>query len=302
VAARVVPVALGSDTGGSIRIPASFCGVTGLKPTPGTVSLRGVLPMSPGLDAAGPLAVSAEDGAVALRVLRRTEPAMRMTPRTAPATSEVQFDGLRIGLPRSFFALVHATVRTAVEDAAGVFENLGARVDWVDGPELDDGWEGFKHVWADVAHHYRELWDQQGVHPDVAALLDFGRSMSGVEYAASLERARRIRDSVEQALASVDVLLTPATPYPAPPASGTTLAVSDGVLGIHDGSPSRLTVPVNLAGVPALAFPVGFVGGLPLGAQLVGPPASDEQLLDLGMRYQAVTTWHTRLALEPKRV
>ena len=289
VAVGAVPIALGSDTGGSIRIPASFCGVTGLKPTHGVISLRGVLPMSPGLDTAGPLAASAEDCAVALRVLRRPEQGARVPLQPVAPAPEVRPEGLRIGLPSSFFSLVHTHVRTAVEDAARLLQDLGAHIDWVDGPQLDEGWEGFKHVWADVAYHYRELWDQKDVHPEVASLVDFGRSLSGLEYTASLARAREIRASFERTLASVDLLLAPATPYPAPPASGTHVEVSGGVLGIHDGSPSRLTVPVNLAGLPALAFPVGFFDGLPLGAQLIGPAHCDEQLLAVGMSYQAVT-------------
>jgi Asp-tRNA(Asn)/Glu-tRNA(Gln) amidotransferase A subunit family amidase len=296
VATGAVPVALGSDTGGSIRIPASFCGVTGLKPTHGAVSLRGALPMSPAIDTAGPLAASAADCAVAFGVLRRS-PA---TGPTAPSAVDRAPRGLRIGLPRSFFTLVHPDVQAAVEDAAHVFEDLGAHVDPVDGPELDEGWRGFRHVWADVAHHYRHLWDRRDVPPEIAALIDIGRGMTGVEYAESRQRAREIGESFERTLAEVDVLLAPATPYPAPPAAGEThVEVSGGALGIHDGSPSRLTVPVNLAGLPALAFPVGFSAALPIGAQLIGPAASDERLLALGSHYQAVTDWHDRAPASP---
>ena len=295
VAVGAVAVALGSDTGGSIRMPASFCGVTGLKPTHGAVSLRGVLPMGPGLDTAGPLAASAEDCAVVFRILRRPQQRARASATGAPCGPAVAPLGLRVGLPRSYFRLVHPEVRAAIEGAAGVLEALGARCEWVDGPELDEGWGGFRHVWADVAHHYRELWDREGVHPDVASLINMGRSMTGLEYASSLERARGIRESFERVLGAVDVLLAPATPYPAPPADSTEVQVEGGVLGVHDGSPSRLTVPVNLAGLPALAFPVGFsADGLPLGAQLIGPPWWDEALLGVGIAYQAVTDWHTR--------
>jgi aspartyl-tRNA(Asn)/glutamyl-tRNA(Gln) amidotransferase subunit A len=290
VAVGAVPLALGSDTGGSIRIPASFCGVTGLKPTHGTISLRGALPMGPGLDSAGPLAASAEDCALAMQVLRR--------PGRRPLAGDVPPDRLRVGLPRVFFGLLHPDTRAAVEEAAKILAALGAEVEEVDGPELDLGWNGFKHVWADVAHEYRDLWDRDGVHPEVAARIDYGRSMTGLDYAASLQRAREISDSFDRAMADVDLLLTPATPYPAPRITATSVEVTGGVLGVHDGSPSRLTVPVNLAGLPALAFPVGSSGGLPLGAQLIGPRGWDDVLLDLGMRYQRVTDWHTQSALQ----
>jgi amidase len=190
---------------------------------------------------------------------------------------------------------VHPEVRAAVEGAAGVLEALGARCEWVDGPQLDEDWAGFTHVWADMAHHYRDLWDREGVHPEVAALIDLGRALTGLEYASSLARAREIRASFERSLGAVDVLLAPATPYPAPLAGSTTVEVEGGVLGVHDGSPARLTAPVNLAGLPALAFPVGFSAeGLPLGAQLIGPPWWDETLLDVGIAYQATTNWHAR--------
>jgi aspartyl-tRNA(Asn)/glutamyl-tRNA(Gln) amidotransferase subunit A len=110
-----------------------------------------------------------------------------------------------------------------------------------------------------------------------------------------LKRAREIRQSFERVFGAVDALLAPATPYPAPLADSTEVPVEGGVLGVHDGSPSRLTVPVNLAGLPALAFPVGFsAAGLPLGAQLIGPPHWDETLLGVGIAYQSVTDWHTR--------
>jgi aspartyl-tRNA(Asn)/glutamyl-tRNA(Gln) amidotransferase subunit A len=294
VAVRAVPMALGSDSGGSIRVPASFCGITGLKPTHGAVSLEGALAMSPGLDSAGPLAASAEDCAVVFEVLRRSKIQPHLGPPAAPPASGLSPEGLRIGLPRAFFSLVHPATRAAVEEAAGVLGGLGGHVDWIDGPELDERWNGFKHVWADVAHLYRELWDRDGVHPDVAYLINFGRAMTGVAYAASRQRAGEIRHSFERALAAVDVLLAPATPYPAPPMAATHVDVDGGALAIHDGTPTRLTAPVNLAGLPAVAFPVGFADGLPLGAQLIGPPQSEEALLGLAMAYQSVTDWHTR--------
>ncbi len=294
VAAGVVPLAIGSDTGGSIRMPASFCGITGLRPTPGRISLVGAQPMSPGYDTAGPLALTARDCSVAFAALTG---ASRLAPR---ATDPVA--GIRVGLPRKYFELVHAETRHAVEAAAGVLETLGARVDWLDDVDLDPEFRGFLHVWADVAHHHRSTWDNPLVSPEVAALIDRGRGMTGLEYAASRAHADGVREQFAAALRRVDVLLAPATPYPAPRADQEHVSVVGGILDVREGAPSRLTVPVNEAGLPAVAFPVGANGdGLPLGAQLIGAAYRDEQLLAIVAAYQDATRHPVPAELAPIR-
>jgi aspartyl-tRNA(Asn)/glutamyl-tRNA(Gln) amidotransferase subunit A len=271
VAAGVVPLAVGSDTGGSIRIPASFCGVTGLRPTPGRVSLAGAQAMSPGYDTAGPLAGTARECAIAFAVTAR---------QAVPVAELDDLRGIRVGLPEPFFDLVHPATRAAVEAAASALESLGATVERTAGPDIDATFAGFRHVWADVAVEHRAIWDRPDVSDEVAALIRGGRELSGLEYAESRAAAHRVREDFAEWLERVDVLLTPATPYPAPPADVEEVAVEGGVLDVHRGAPSRLTVPVNEAGVPALAFPVGTSAeGLPLGAQLIGRPQADESIL-----------------------
>lgn len=278
VAAGLVPLAIGSDTGGSIRIPASFCGVTGLRPTPGRVSLAGAQVMSPGYDTAGPIASTAEECAVAFAAL--TGAAVAPTPPTTVA-------GLRIGLLREFFERSHPVTSRAVEQAADAFASLGAVLVRRDGPGIDERFVGFRHVWADVAYHYQDLWDSPEVGDGLRFLIDVGRRMSGLDYARSRAFADAMRERFAEALSDVDVLLVPATPYPAPRMADTDVAVGDGVIDVHRGGPSLLTAPVNEAGLPAVAFPVGRTDdGMPLGAQLIGAPYRDEQLLRIVAAYQ----------------
>lgn len=280
VATGAVPLAIGSDTGGSIRIPASFCGITGLRPTPGRVSLAGAQSMSPGYDTAGPMAATADLCAVAFAVLTGAHPLQEPTPDAIV--------GLRIGLPRPYFELLHPETRRAVETAAATFEVLGGHVDWVDQPDIDPDFEGFRHVWADLAHHHRDLWNNAAVSDEVAALIDLGRRTTGLDYARSRAQAHRARQRFTDALRNVDVLLTPTTPYAAPRADQEEVAVTGGTLDVRRGAPSRLTVPVNEAALPAVAFPVGTtLDGLPIGAQLIGRAFSDERLLQIVAAYQA---------------
>ena len=283
VAAGVVTLAIGSDTGGSIRMPASFCGITGLKPTHGRISLRGAMPMSPGYDTAGPMAQTAAQCAEAFRVLT----AGGLVP-SRPARG---VRGLRIGLPAPFFPLLHPETRAATEEAATTLERLGAALEPLEGPGIDEGWKGFPHVWADLAHLHAGIVGDERVSPDLTSLINVGLRLSGTEYAASVARARAMRQDFEDAFRRVDALLAPCTPYPAPLASDEEVPVESGVLDVHRGSPSRLTVPVNEAGLPALAFPVGrSAEGLPIGAQLIGSPYDEETLLAVVEAFEEATT------------
>jgi len=282
VAAGVVTLAIGSDTGGSIRMPSSFCGITGLKPTHGRVSMRGAMPMSPGFDTAGPMASTAAECAVAFRVL--------VAGGLVPSRPARGVAGLRIGLPAPFFRSLHPETRAATEAAAATLEKLGAVVEPLDGPGIDEGWLGFRHVWADLAHFHAGIVGDERISPDVASLINVGLRLSGTEYAASLARARAMRQDFEAALRRVDALLAPCTPFPAPRATDDEVPVQGGVLDVHRGSPSRLTVPVNEAGLPAVAFPVGTSQeGLPIGAQLIGAPYDEETLLAVVEAFQGTS-------------
>jgi aspartyl-tRNA(Asn)/glutamyl-tRNA(Gln) amidotransferase subunit A len=195
---------------------------------------------------------------------------------------------VRIGLSPTFFQRVHTETRLAVEQAARVFEAAAAKI--VEVPEVQrlEGTEGFNFVWSDAALYHSNIDEgDQRLHPEVAALLRLGRSMTALDYARSMQDARRIRRSFRRALDEADVLLAPSTPYPAPPVTAEEVAVEGGTIDVHRGGPATFTVPINLSGLPALAFPVGrSTAGLPLGAQIIGRPWSERLLLDVGLIHE----------------
>jgi aspartyl-tRNA(Asn)/glutamyl-tRNA(Gln) amidotransferase subunit A len=296
VAAGVVAMAMGSDTGGSIRIPSSFCGVTGLKPTLGAVSLRGAMPMSPSFDTAGPLAVSAEDCLLVHRVIAGFDPDDPNSRDGRPLDRPETVERLRVAVPRSFLSPIHKETKAAVEDAARILESLGVIVDEIEGPSVEAAWAAAGPLLvAEVADRYRDLWDDDRVSEEIKGFIDFGRSMSGADVAGSAHAMRQVRRDFEWALTAADALLAPCTAFPAPHADTQVLELEGGTLDVHQSGAARCTLPVNAAGLPALAFPVGFSSdGLPLGAQLIGRPWSEEVLCALGAAYQESTEFHLR--------
>jgi aspartyl-tRNA(Asn)/glutamyl-tRNA(Gln) amidotransferase subunit A len=296
VAAGVVTMAMGSDTGGSIRIPSSFCGVTGLKPTHGAVSLRGAMPMTPSFDTAGPLAVSAADCALVHSLISGPDPGYVWSASQDQREPVESLSGLRVGLLRSFMARLHTESKAGVERAARTLEQLGADVIEIDGL---DPWESRQKaipvLLAEVADCYRDLWSDDRVSPEIALYIQGGRSVTGPDYSRSREDALALRNEFLLAFERVDALIAPTTPFPAPRVDDTEVAVENGAIDVHLGGPATLTLPVNVTGLPSVAFPVGFSANeLPLGAQLIGPPWSELRLCSIVDAYQQETDWHLR--------
>ncbi len=293
VGAGVVAMAMGSDTGGSIRIPSSFCGVTGLKPTHGSVSLRGAMPMCPSLDTAGPLARSAEDCLLVHQILVGLDDDYLWS-RTGAQVAE---PAKTVGIARSFFDMVHREQKRGIEDAAKVFESLGYEIVDVDGPNIDEAFAMFGTRLTEVAACYRDLWEDDRISPGLQQFIQIGRSISGPDAFSGRELGLKVTHDFNQAFKRADVLLAPCTSFPAPKATDNGLEVDGGIVDVHDGGCARLTLPVNVAGLPAVAFPVGFSSAnTPLGAQLIGREWTEPQLCATVTKYQEATDHHLKTA------
>ena len=298
VAAGVVTLAMGSDTGGSIREPAAMCGTSGLKPTHGSVSLRGAMPMIPAFDSGGPLAVSAEDCLLVHQLLAGYDDAyLYSSADLAPRQPPKSLRGLRLGIPTRMYTRCHPEVHAAVDEAAAVMLQMGMTMIEVEGPDPDEGAATWNTRWAEVANCYRELWDDQRPSNYIKTLLAIGRGISGPDHAQGLERHLWVQRDFRRAFEMADVLLTPTSPYPAPRITDEQVEVEGGTLDVHDGGAVRMTMPVNLAGLPALSIPVGYSSeGLPMGAQLIGQRFSEPLICAVGAAYQRETDWHLRRA------
>jgi aspartyl-tRNA(Asn)/glutamyl-tRNA(Gln) amidotransferase subunit A len=283
--------ALGSDTGGSIRLPAALCGVTGLKPTYGRVSRRGVQPLAWTLDHIGPLARSVEDAGLLLQALAGYDAA---DPRSVdapvpnyPSWGALSARGLRIGrLQGRFVDDLHPAYPPAMAAAAVTLQHLGAQLRDIELPYADQApvlREIILPAEAATIHHARFVTQSERFHPTVAPRLAVGMRISATSYL----QAQRLREAMRAACLAlfrhVDLLLAPTDRQPAPLVSSQTGAGTD------------LTSPFNLTGFPVLALPCGFTDdGLPLGMQLVAAPWAEATLIGAGRAYQQVTDWHRR--------
>lgn len=290
VASRTVAMAMGSDTGGSIRIPAVLCGTTGLKPTHGAVSLRGALPMTASMDTGGPLAASADDCIAVHRVIAGIDfdyPFSRSGDQvTVKPVSEV-----RIGILRNWVSQADDEIRDAVLEASRVLNGLGATIVEMDGL-VPTGMRGelAAVMMGEFADHFRDIWENPLVSPDIHSLLEMGRSFLAADYARGKELALRTHMAFMRDLEQVDLLMSPGIPHTAPPIEGSD-AMRDAV------TLTLFTIPVNAGGLPAVVFPVAHsADGLPIGAQLIGPPWSEELLCATASAYQRETEHHLRAA------
>jgi aspartyl-tRNA(Asn)/glutamyl-tRNA(Gln) amidotransferase subunit A len=289
VATQMVFMAMGSDTGGSIRIPASFCGTVGLKPTYGRVSRFGVLPLGFSLDHVGPLTRSVRDAAMALNAIAghdRRDPTSSRRPVVDYVPDEgCSIRGVRIGIPDSFFfEHLHADIEAGVRGAVARAESLGAEIKPVRLPDMAALNAIARIVLLSEASAVAEPYpeDRSLYGADVRALLDQGLLVPATDYINAQRLRRKMRREFDQVWKEVDCLITPATPIPAPRVGETTVRLGGRDEDVRLAS-TRLVRGVNALGYPALSLPCGMsASGLPVGMQIVGPAFEEALLLRIG--------------------
>ena len=302
VAAGLCAGATGSDTGGSIRIPAALCGTTGVKPTYGRVSRHGALPLSWTMDHLGPMARSAADCALMLGPMASYDPGDASTSvlpvpdYRAALTGDVS--GLRIGFLKAFFTdAADPDVAAAVEQAVRRFESLGAKVDEETLTRTEHvAGASYAIVAAEaLAYHAGWLRTRRGDYQaDVRERLELGVFVTGEDYVRAQRVRALVRDDVDEALRRHDVLLAPSTPIVAPRVDEDAVDVRGRRVDVRSAL-IRLTRAFNLSGHPACALPCGFTAaGLPIGMQIVGRAFDEATVLRSADAYQRATDWHTR--------
>jgi aspartyl-tRNA(Asn)/glutamyl-tRNA(Gln) amidotransferase subunit A len=288
--------ALGTDTGGSVRIPASLCGIVGLKPTYGRVSRAGVLPLAWSLDHIGPMTRTVRDAGLLLGGMAGHDPADPSTPVLPVPDYRALFDadprGRAVGIVREFFERLDPEVRAAVEAAAEALRGLGVRVQEIQLPRIHHASPATFAIISSEAMAYHEPYLKTRAAEygaDVRGRLAAGQFILAKDYLKA-QRARQVlRADVDAALQTVDALLLPTTPVPAPPLTASEVTV-DGAREDVRGALTRCTRPINLTGHPSLAIPCGLTAvGLPVSLQLVGRFFDEGTLLSLGCAYEAVS-------------
>ncbi len=320
VAAGEAVYALGSDTGGSIRQPAGFCGVAGLKPTYGRVSRYGLVAFASSLDQIGPLTQDVGDCALVLNAIAGHDPRdSTSAPNPTPDYTRCldgDIKGLRIGIPKEYFVEgMQPEVEAAVKAAISQLEGLGASMDEVSLPSTPyalavyyiiapseasanlaryDGVKyGFSYQKTDNMWQAMEKTRQHGFGAEVKRRIMLGTyALSAGYYDAYYLKAQKVRTLIrrefDQAFEKYDVLVTPTSP------------TTPFKIGEKTADPVRMylsdvcTLPINIAGVPAISIPAGFADGLPIGLQIIGKPFSEETILKTAYAYQQVTDWHKR--------
>jgi len=321
VAAGECIYALGSDTGGSIRQPAGFCSVTGLKPTYGRVSRYGLVAFASSLDQIGPLTQDITDCALVLNAIagydsRDSTSAPYPTPDYTQCLT-TDLNGLRIGVPEEYFVEgMQAEVETAIRAAINKLEELGAKIEWevslphtryalavyyIIAPSEASAnlarYDGVKYGFS--AKEADSMWDamektrQYGFGPEVKRRIMLGTyALSAGYYDAYYVKAQKVRTLIrrefDQAFDKFDALITPTSP------------TTPFKIGEKVDDPLQMylsdvcTLPINIAGLPAISIPAGFADGLPIGMQIIGKPFSEETILKIAYAYQQATDWHKK--------
>jgi aspartyl-tRNA(Asn)/glutamyl-tRNA(Gln) amidotransferase subunit A len=297
VAATLGFGAVGTDTAGSIRLPAAYCGVVGLKPTYGRVSVRGVIPLSSSYDHVGPIANSVYDAALMLQVMKS-----RIAADSSPEPSFISaFDqlpaNLRVGVPRDFFFDdLHPDIAAATEKAIDIFRQLHAEIRDLKLRDFKIEVSTDRMLASAEAYVYHKPFVEQSpdlYQPGTLARIQSGATISASDALAASRELQSSRNDIQKVFEEVDVLLTPTVPIPPP-------AIADLQSHPEDLRPQELlmlrnTRPFNVWGIPSISIPCGFTkDGLPIGLQLAAAPWRGVALLQAAQAYEQSTDWHNK--------
>ena len=294
VAARLGFGAIGTDTGGSVRLPGAVCGVVGLKPTYGRVSARGVIALAWTLDHIGPITNRVVDAAIMLQAIAGYD-AKEVTSANQPVRDYISVldedtKKLRVGVPREFFFKdLDAEVARAVEQALSVISGLTAQIDEVAIQGVMDNTVQTAEAYALHAKTIAESPDLY--HPETLRRLRTGERISAPEYIARRRQLEEARRSIAEVFESVDVLISPTVPVATP--SIAELKAKPDQLRPREVGMLRNTRPINFWGLPGISVPCGFTAaGLPIGLQIIGPHWREDIVLQLAHAYEQATEWH----------
>jgi aspartyl-tRNA(Asn)/glutamyl-tRNA(Gln) amidotransferase subunit A len=302
VAALMCAASIGTDTGGSVRIPSALCGIVGLKPTYGRVSCHGVVPLSSTLDHVGPLARTTLDVAIVLRVIAGYDGLDEFSVRKPVpdyfSEAKKNRKRIRLGVPREyFFDNLHPEVKCAVETASHMFEKLGGSLEEVSLPHVAEAMEcsnSLLHAEATAFHQSAGYFPSRAADyaPDVRKRLEHGSHVLATDYLRAIASRKLARKDFQEALVNVDAILTPTVPIPAP-------RLKDEMVELNSHSETvrsslvRLNRPANLTGAPAITVPCGLTRDkLPIALQLIGRQFEEGTILRIAHAYEQATEWH----------
>lgn len=301
VAAGLCYAAIGTDTAGSVREPASLCGVVGFKPTYGRISSRGVIPLSRSLDHAGPITATVADAAILLQALAGHDP-QDPTSGEAPVPDYLALmcqttHSMRVGVPRQFFYdNLDPRVDAAMRQAFDVLRRMTASIHEIEIPVSTDRTLQAAESYAYHAENVRKT--PELYHPETLRRILTGANISESDYQRCRQELEETRRNIGEIFRDLDVLITPAVPVPAP--SIRELKENPEALRPREILLLRNTRPVNVWGLPAISVPCGFTeDSLPIGLQIIGAPWGEGAVLRLAHAYEQATAWHKRTPKQP---
>ncbi len=304
IAAGLCMASVGTDTGGSIRVPSAFCGTVGLKPTFGRVSVFGTMPLSPSFDHVGPLARSVTDAAILLGLIAGRD---ALDPTSSPkpvgdfrGALRKPLGKFRLGRPREYFwEKVDPEVRRATEAAVRDMEKRGAVVREVSLPHLKVSLDAATDISLAEALHVHEA---AGYFParaadygeEVRQRIDAGAKISAVSYLAGFDVRKRLLAEFDAAFQNVDAIVAPTVPVPAPPIGADSVQIDGEQVGARPAIVGHCR-PANFTGLPAISIPCGFTrDGLPVGLQLIGRAFDEATILRIALSYERANDWRAR--------